>query len=51
MEAEFASEEEMATFSPPDLVRCEVSSDDRFSGGRLARTSTDELKRWLAELI
>jgi CYTH domain-containing protein len=43
LEADFGSEDEMATFSPPDFVVREVSHDDRFSGGRLASTTRDKL--------
>lgn len=39
LEADFGSEDEMAAFTPPDFVIREVSRDDRFSGGRLARTT------------
>jgi CYTH domain-containing protein len=35
-EAEFASEEEMRTHTPPDFVGREVSNDVRYTGGALA---------------
>lgn len=43
LEADFGSEDEMATFSPPYFVVREVSHDDRFSGGRLATANRDEI--------
>lgn len=48
-EAEFATEEEMAAFSPPPFAVAEVTRDVRFTGGRLIVTSRDELRRALAD--
>ena len=47
LEADFGSEDEMAAFSPPGFVEREVSRDDRFSGGRLARMSSEDLRQLL----
>jgi len=48
-EAEFDSPSEAESFSVPDYVVCEVSEDDRFTGGRLVRATRAELTRWLGE--
>lgn len=48
MEADFGSEEEMDSFVPPSFAEKEVSRDDRFSGGRLALTSAEELRALLS---
>jgi CYTH domain-containing protein len=48
-EAEFSSEQELSGFVPPACVVAEVTDDERFTGGRLARTTTEELRSWLAE--
>lgn len=48
-EAEFASEDEMRSFTPPAFAIAEVTSDPRFTGGRLAVTAREELLRLLAE--
>lgn len=42
-EAEFDSDEEMAAFRRPEWAIAEVTEDERFTGGRLARTSRAEL--------
>ncbi len=49
LEADFGSEDEMAAFTPPDFVVREVSVDDRFSGGQLARMTTDEFRQLIGE--
>ena len=49
IEADFASDEEMAAFEPPSFAGPEVSNDDRFSGGRLASTGAEELQILLAQ--
>jgi CYTH domain-containing protein len=36
--------------APPPFALSDVTDDDRFSGGRLARTTAEELKAWLAGL-
>jgi hypothetical protein len=46
-EAEFDSDEAMSSFAVPPLAIAEVSSDPRFTGGRLALTSRQELRRLL----
>ncbi len=48
-EAEFETEAELHAFQPPGYVVADVSGDPRFTGGRLARTSREELISWLAE--
>jgi CYTH domain-containing protein len=48
-EAEFATDDELSAFAPPDHMVSEVTADERFTGGRLARTTRDELRAWLAE--
>ena len=48
-EAEFDSPSEAESFSIPDYVVCEVSDDDRFTGGRLVCATRPELTRWLGE--
>lgn len=49
LEADCGSEDEMAAYTPPDFVVREVSHDDRFSGGRLARTTAAELQKLLGQ--
>jgi len=46
-EAEFASDQDQDAFTPPPSCLHEVTSDPRFTGGRLARTSRPELLAWL----
>jgi CYTH domain-containing protein len=48
-EAEFASDDELVAFEPPPIVHVEVTDDERFSGGRLARTTKEELRAYLDE--
>ncbi|GAB2716578.1 hypothetical protein [Kitasatospora kifunensis] len=48
-EAEFDSDEEAEAFRPPSEAVAEVTSDGRFTGGRLVRTGRAELLGWLAE--
>jgi CYTH domain-containing protein len=48
-EAEFGSDEEAEAFRPPSGAVAEVTSDARFTGGRLVRTGRAELLGWLAE--
>jgi CYTH domain-containing protein len=48
-EAEFTTDEEAQSFAPPAECVAEVTDDARFTGGRLARTSHQELLEWLAE--
>ena len=47
-EAEFDTDGECRTFEPPHFVIAEVTIDPRFTGGRLAVTSTEELGELLA---
>lgn len=49
LEADFGSEHEMETFTPPGFVVREVSHDDRFSGGRLANTTAEQLQDLLKD--
>jgi hypothetical protein len=46
-EVEFISDEEMAAFGAPAWVGAEVTRDTSFSGGRLAHSTRDELRRAL----
>lgn len=48
-EVEFDSDEEQATFQPRIDIVAEVTSDERFTGGRLVQTSSDVLARLLVE--
>jgi CYTH domain-containing protein len=48
-EAEFESAEAAAALELPAYIANEVTSDDRFTGGRLAHASRQELKSWLSE--
>ncbi|MGW0084308.1 hypothetical protein [Streptomyces sp. NPDC003393] len=48
-EAEFTTDEEAQSFTPPAECVAEVTEDARFTGGRLVRTSRRELVDWLAE--
>jgi hypothetical protein len=48
-EAEFASDDEMARFMPPDFVAVEVTADARFTGGELVRFTHRQLVALLAE--
>ena len=49
-EVELASDEAMHAFTPPSFAVAEVTSDIRFTGGRLVTTTRDELLRALASL-
>ena len=48
-EAEFHSAEEAAALEVPPFLHREVTTDVRFSGGKLATATRDELRQWLAE--
>ncbi len=48
-EAEFTTDAEMLAFQPPRYTHAEITSDLRFTGGRLATASRKELVMWLAE--
>jgi len=48
-EAEFGADAEMLAFQPPGYVHAEVTGDPRFTGGRLAVTSREDLISWLAQ--
>ncbi|MEY9948968.1 hypothetical protein [Kitasatospora sp. GAS1066B] len=48
-EAEFDSDEAAHAFRPPVAAVAEVTTDPRFTGGRLARAERGELLGWLAE--
>jgi CYTH domain-containing protein len=48
-EAEFATDEAAEAFAVPEAAVAEVTSDDRFAGGTLARTGRPELLSWLSE--
>lgn len=47
-EAEFDSEEDAASLKLPSFFAAEVTTDLRFTGGRLAATTRDDLRSWLA---
>jgi CYTH domain-containing protein len=48
-EAEFDSAAEAAALALPSFLGAEVSRDNRFTGGRLARASRQEVQGWLLE--
>jgi CYTH domain-containing protein len=48
-EVELATDAALAACPPPPGTVAEVTSDDRFTGGRLAVVSRGELLSWLAE--
>jgi len=48
-EAEFDTDADMQNFQPPDSVIVQVTSDARFTGGRLVHTSREQLLSWLAD--
>jgi len=48
-EAEFNSAEEAANLALPSFMAHEVTTDLRFTGGELVRTSRQELNKWLEE--
>lgn len=48
-EAEFDAPSEAEAFAIPDYVVCEVSEDDRFTGGLLVRATRPEIECWLRE--
>jgi len=48
-EAEFGTDTEMLTFQPPGYIHAEITSDPRFTGGRLAVTPRENLISWLAQ--
>jgi CYTH domain-containing protein len=47
-EAEFSTDAEMLAFQPPGYIHAEVTHDPRFTGGRLALASREDLISWLA---
>ena len=48
-EAEFDSPEAAEALSVPSFMAREVSADDRFTGGQLARASRQDLQSWLLD--
>jgi CYTH domain-containing protein len=48
-EAEFTADQAARSFLPPPDSVAEVTDDTRFTGGRLAQTSRQDLLTWLAE--
>jgi hypothetical protein len=48
-EAEFASDHDYQTFTPPPGCLHEITPDARFTGGRPALTSRQELLTWLSD--
>ena len=48
-EAEFDSAAEAGNLALPAFVVREVTEDDRFTGGRLVRSSRDDVQGWLSE--
>ena len=48
-EAEFDSALEADALTLPDFMVREISTDDRFTGGQLARASRQEIQTWLSE--
>jgi CYTH domain-containing protein len=47
-EIEFATDEEMASLTPPPFAVLEVTNDELFTGGRLVQLTSDEIR---AELL
>jgi CYTH domain-containing protein len=47
-EIEFATDEELTTFTPPPFVVLEVTNDELFTGGRLVHLTSDELRAHLS---
>jgi CYTH domain-containing protein len=43
-ETEFATDEEMALFTPPPFAVLEVTNDELFTGGRLVHLTSDEIR-------
>jgi CYTH domain-containing protein len=43
-ETEFATDEEMDAFMPPDFAVLEVTNDELFTGGRLVHLTSDEIR-------
>ena len=48
-EAEFGTDAEILAFRLPACIHAEVTCDPRFTGGRLATTSREDLASWLTE--
>ena len=48
-EAEFDSPAEADRLTLPSFIAREISADDRFTGGRLARASRSEVANWLQD--
>jgi CYTH domain-containing protein len=48
-EAEFDSEVEAEALIVPDFICCEVSGDDRFTGGKLICASQQDIRSWLLD--
>jgi CYTH domain-containing protein len=48
-EAEFDSAAEADALVVPDFLLCEVTDDERFTGGRLVCASRPNVEEWLAE--
>jgi len=48
-EAEFDSSVEAEALILPDFICCEVSGDDRFTGGKLVGASQQDIRSWLLD--
>lgn len=48
-EAEFDSAASADALTIPSFLHAEVTTDDRFTGGRLVRASRQEIRAWLSE--
>ena len=48
-EAEFDADNAMLAFRPPSYMIAEVTADQRFTGGRLASATREQLTSWLAD--
>ena len=48
-EAEFDSAADADALTIPSFIRAEVTTDDRFTGGELVRSSRHEIQSWLSE--
>ena len=50
-EAEFETDEEMRSFSPPPFIAEEVTNDEAFTGGRLVYLTADEARADLSRVL
>ncbi len=48
-EAEFTSADEADALAVPAFIHCEVTDDERFTGGQLVCATWPEVRKWLSE--